>query len=85
MKTFNYTIQDEQGIHARPAGLLAKFGKTLTSQVTIATEAKSADITRLMAVMSLGIKSGQEVVISVEGENEEADAQAVQAFLAENL
>ena len=28
MKTFNYTIQDEIGIHAKPAGLLAKKAKS---------------------------------------------------------
>ena len=29
MKTFSYTITDEVGIHARPAGLLAKKAKEL--------------------------------------------------------
>ena len=27
MKTFEYTIKDELGIHARPAGLLVKEAK----------------------------------------------------------
>ena len=27
MKTFQYTIQDEMGIHARPAGMLVKEAK----------------------------------------------------------
>jgi phosphocarrier protein len=27
MKTFTYTIKDELGIHARPAGMLAKTAK----------------------------------------------------------
>lgn len=27
MKKFEYTIKDEMGIHARPAGMLAKEGK----------------------------------------------------------
>ena len=29
MKTFEYTIKDELGIHARPAGLLVKKPKNL--------------------------------------------------------
>ena len=29
MKEFMYTVKDEQGIHARPAGMLAKRGKKI--------------------------------------------------------
>ena len=35
MKQFTYTIQDKVGIHARPAGLLAKAAKALDSVVTV--------------------------------------------------
>ena len=35
MKEFNYEIKDEQGIHARPAGLLVKEAKKFTSALTI--------------------------------------------------
>ena len=32
MKTFEYTIKDELGIHARPAGLLVKEAKKYESE-----------------------------------------------------
>ena len=35
MKTFEYTITDPVGIHARPAGLLVKAVKEHASKVTI--------------------------------------------------
>ena len=35
MKTFSYTVKDEVGIHARPAGLLAKKAKEFQSTITI--------------------------------------------------
>lgn len=35
MKEFNYTITDAVGIHARPAGLLAKKSAEFKSKVTI--------------------------------------------------
>ena len=35
MKTFEYTIKDELGIHARPAGMLVKEVKNYDSKVTI--------------------------------------------------
>jgi phosphotransferase system HPr-like phosphotransfer protein len=38
-----------------------------------------------MAVMSLGAKKGQEILIKVEGENEAEDAANLKAFVQENL
>lgn len=35
MTSFNYVITDEVGIHARPAGLLVKAAKALSSKVVI--------------------------------------------------
>ncbi len=71
MKSFNYTVKDEVGIHARPAGLLVKEVKKYASKVTITKDGKSADASKLMAVMSLGVKCGQEVEVQVEGDDED--------------
>ncbi|MCD8090952.1 MAG: HPr family phosphocarrier protein, partial [Clostridiales bacterium] len=35
MVSFNYVITDEVGIHARPAGLLVKAAKAVSSTVVI--------------------------------------------------
>ena len=35
MKSFEYTIKDELGIHARPAGMLVKEAKNFASECTI--------------------------------------------------
>ena len=51
MKTFSYTITDEVGIHARPAGLLAKKAKEFESVCTIEKGGKSVNITKLMALI----------------------------------
>ena len=85
MKEFSYTIKDEIGIHARPAGLLAKEAKAFTSKITIEANGKSADVTRLMAVMGLGVKTGAEVVIKAEGDDEDAAIAKMQEFMAANL
>lgn len=59
MKEFQYTIQDPMGFHARPAGALVRAAKAYESRITIACGEKSAQLTRLMAVMALGIKRGR--------------------------
>ena len=86
MKQFTYTIQDHVGIHARPAGMLAKEAKALDSVVTVEkADGKSAAATKLMAVMSLGVKCGDTVTVKVEGGDEAANAAAMEQFFKENL
>lgn len=85
MKQFSYVITDEVGIHARPAGLLVKKAKELGAKITVSGNGKSADATKLMALMSMGIKKDMEVEVTVEGENEEEAAVQMEAFFKENL
>ncbi len=85
MKSFNYVITDEQGVHARPAGILVKEAKKYASKITISAGGKNAEATKLMAIMSMGIKKGTEIEISVEGDDEEAAAAEMEKFFKENL
>ena len=85
MKQFTYTIKDELGVHARPAGLLVKLAKKYTSKVTIEKDGKACDILKLMAVMGLGIKQGETITVTVEGEDETVAAEEIAAFLNENV
>ena len=86
MKSFEYTITDPVGIHARPAGLLVKEVKSFAgSTITLAKGDKSVNALKLMAVMQLGIKQGETVTVSVEGGDEEAVAAALEAFFKANL
>lgn len=85
MKTFTFTVKDAAGIHARPAGILAKEAKKYVSKIEIVKGEKAANVTKLMAVMALGVKSGETVEVRVSGDDEEAASQAVQEFLEKNL
>ena len=85
MKSFSYTVKDELGIHARPAGLLVKEAKKLTSSITIKKDGKTADATRLMAVMGMGVKCGNTVELEISGDDEDAAYEAMKAFFETNL
>lgn len=85
MKSFNYTVKDELGIHARPAGMLVKEVKNFESKVTLEKDGRVIDASRLMAVMSMGIKKDQTVTVTVEGVDEEAAYDALKAFFEANL
>ena len=85
MKEFKYVITDPEGIHARPAGLLVKEAAKYKSAITLDSGAKKADAKRIMAVMSMGVKKGVEVTVTIEGEDEDTAFEAIQKFFQENL
>ena len=85
MKTFEYTIKDELGIHARPAGLLVKEAKKFESECTITKDGKTKKLTQLMMLMSLGVKPGDTVTVSVDGADEDAAVASLKEFFENNL
>lgn len=85
MKTFEYVIKDELGIHARPAGLLAKEAKKYSSKIVLKKETAAADMTRLMSVMAMGVKQGERIIVEVEGEDEETACHEIRSFFENNL
>ena len=85
MKTVDYTIKDELGIHARPAGMLAKTAKSLDSEITVTKGEKTVGATKLMALMGLGVKCGDTITVTANGGNEEAALETIRNFLESNL
>ena len=85
MKSFEYTITDPVGIHARPAGLLVKEVKKYSSTVTVTKGDKSVNALKLMALMGMGIKQGDTVTVSIDGADEETAAAAIEAFFKANF
>ncbi|MBQ8296286.1 MAG: HPr family phosphocarrier protein [Ruminococcus sp.] len=85
MKTFTYTIKDELGIHARPAGMLAKTAKALDSEITITKGDKTVGAAKLMALMGLGVKCGDTITVTVNGGDEDAAEKTMKEFLETNL
>lgn len=86
MKQFEYTIIDPLGIHARPAGMLAKIAKEYADTViTVAKAGNTAKASQLMKIMSLCVKQGDVVEISAEGPAEEEAIEAMRSFFENNL
>lgn len=85
MREFKYVITDPEGIHARPAGELVKAAKAFGSSVKIAKDGKSADCKKIFGLMGLGIKKGNEVVLTFEGADEDAAFEEISKFMQANL
>ncbi|MFV0504333.1 MAG: HPr family phosphocarrier protein [Lachnospirales bacterium] len=85
MKTFTYVIKDEVGIHARPAAKVVKEAVTYESTITIKLKDKEADARKLIKIMSLGAKCGDELIVEVDGSDEDTAAVSFNNFLSSNL
>lgn len=85
MYTFSYTITDPVGIHARPAGQLAKEAGGFKSKIMICKGEKKAEARRLIAVMGLGVKTGETVCFEIEGADESEAGAQIEAFCKANL
>ena len=86
MITFEYTIHDPLGIHARPAGMLAKLAKEYADNtISVEKDGQTVRAGQMMRLMSLAIKQGDLVKVTVSGNAEEEAAAAVRAFFEQNL
>lgn len=85
LKEFVYVIKDEIGIHARPAGLMVKEASKYKSDITLMTNGKNADAKKLFSVMSLAAKNGDELKVSIFGDDEEVAEFGFKRFLEQNL
>lgn len=85
MKQFEYTVNDPLGIHARPAGMLAKEAKKYTCVCTLTKEGTTVKASQLMKLMSLAVKQGDTVTVAAEGDDEDAAIAALKSFFEANL
>lgn len=85
MRSFEYTIKNPVGIHARPAGMLARTAKGYQSTITVIKGEKSSDCTHLMKLMALGVKCGDTVTVTIEGDDEITAAEELRAYFENNL
>lgn len=85
MKNFQYKIQDPLGLHVRPAGMLVKKAKEYESIITIVKGNKKAFADKLMDVMALGIKKGEDITVNVEGEDEDLAFLEMERFFKDNF
>ena len=72
MVSKKFTVQNEQGLHMRPAGVLAKAVTKFESDVTIVYNDKKINAKSLLNIIGACIKYGAEIEVVCEGPDEEA-------------
>jgi phosphoenolpyruvate-protein phosphotransferase len=75
------TVPLRQGLHARPAALLAQRAKSFAVEITLAAHGRTANARSVVAIMALGVRHGDEISIRASG----ADAARSVASLAAGI
>ena len=83
MIEFEFVCKYPQGIHARPAALLANSLVNFRSSVTFKCHDKSANGNNVLQVISLGINYGDNVRCTIEGSDEEECYEKVKHYLVD--
>ncbi len=74
-------LKNETGLHARPAGELAKKAASFKCSIKLNVNGKTVDAKSILGIMAAGIKYNTEIEIECDGEDEkEALAEIVKDF-----
>ena len=85
MKQLEITINNETGLHARPAKTLVNLVKQFKSNVVIWHGEKKANAKSLISVLTLGAAKGSQLKIEVDGEDEESAIAQIESAILSGL
>jgi phosphocarrier protein HPr len=75
-------IVNKTGMHAKPASQFVKFVCESKSDVQIVKEDKIANAKSIVNILNLKINMGSEIIVRVEGEDEQSVLEAIENFLS---
>ena len=79
------TINNDEGLHMRPAGIVAKEMGKFVCDVSILFGDKKINAKSLINIISACIKKGAEVTFECDGEDEEAARAKIEELEAANF
>lgn len=60
-------ILNEEGLHARPAGIFAKQASVYVSKIELIYNQRTINAKSAMSLMTLGLQKGSQVILRAEG------------------
>ena len=81
MKQISVTVVDPVGLHARPATVAVNAASKFKSDVKVAFKGRTVNMKSIMGVMSLGIPTQSEIMITCEGDDEDAAVKTIEEVL----
>ena len=71
------TVNNQTGLHLRPAGILCRTAMLYKSHIALTFGSTTANAKSVLSVLSAGVKAGDLVEITCEGEDEQEAMEAM--------
>lgn len=84
MTTKKMTINIPTGLEARPVAILVQVASKFESSIYIECENKKVNAKSIMGMMSLGLVSGEDVIVSANGNDENEAVSDIEKYLSCN-
>lgn len=75
------TLINDAGLHARPAGKIAKLAQTYDAQVVVSCKDKTAQAKSVLELMLLGAYGGDQLTVTADGPEAEKALSAIQSLI----
>lgn len=85
MKQVELIIQNQTGLHARPAKVLVNLAKQFKSNISLHYGAKKANAKSMVSVLTLGASKGSSIMLQVDGADEEQALADIEAAIRAGL
>ncbi len=78
-------VENQVGLHARPATFFIQKSNEFKSSIWIEKEGRKVNAKSLLGVLSLGITKGTQIEIIADGDDEEAAVAALETLIESNF
>lgn len=78
-------IKLQNGLEARPVAVLVQLASKYDSSIYIEVDGKKVNAKSIMGMMTLGINSGEQIVVSANGSDETAAVEDIERFLSGDM
>ena len=82
MTTRSICIKLESGLEARPVALLVQEASKYDSTIYIRSGEKKVNAKSIMGMMTLGLSTGEEVVVTADGKDEKEAIENIEKYLS---
>ncbi len=78
-------LKNGDGLHARPAGILAKAASQFQAKVEIAAKGQTKNAKSVMSLLTLGLEKGDVLALRADGPDADAALAHLQALIETQL
>jgi phosphocarrier protein HPr len=85
MKSITLTIENQVGLHARPATLFVEAAQQHEADITVSYEGTSVNAKSILSLLTLGVTKGGEITVAADGGDEEDALRKLAALVESNF